>query len=1117
MIGTKLSHYRIEEQVGAGGMGVVYRAHDQQLERDVALKVLATGTLADEDSRRRFRKEALALAKLNHPNIAIVHEFGNQNDVDFLVTEFIPGITLDHQLAQERPSLKEILDWGSQMAAALRAAHEQGVIHRDLKPGNLRLTPDGRLKILDFGLAQLIPQGGDAAATLSQSQMFVGTVPYMAPEQLRGEGADERSDLWAAGAVLYEMAAGRRPFPETQTAALMYAIVNREPEPPSNFNKKIPPGLDNIILKALAKDPGHRYQSARELGVDLDRITAGVTPLAKPRGNRAKRWLAAGGMILLLAGVSGTWYWRKHGVPTVKVELNGTRQKARRSVAVIGFKNLAGKPDIAWLGTALSEMLTTELAAGEELRTAPGESVARMKLSLAPPETDSYSKETLAKIRQTLGTDEIVLGSYVPVGNDEIRVDLRLQDTVAGETLGSVSEKGSIDELDALVNRAGAKVRAKLGVADVTTAEAGTVRASLPKNREAARYYSEGLEKLRVFDYLGAQNSLEKAIAAESGFALSHQAMAEVWSGLGYDAKAAQAAKRAFELSDGLSREERLLVEAHYRETTHEWDKAAEIYKSLFHFFPDNLDYGLLSADAFALQGKQADALATLDGLRKFPSPQGQDPRIDLAEASTRKASGDFRGMLAAAGTAARKGQDLGALLVVARARTFECMALRNLGEAKKSLEPCAAARQIYATAGDRSGEALVLNNLGNIYYDLGQLPEAKKNYEAALKTFTDTGNLSGAAGAMDNIATVVADQGDREGSKKLTSKALATYRQAGDRQGEGNALNNLAAEYVTEGKYAEATKTFEQSLDIWRELKDATGIATTSNNLGEMLLDQGRLEEAKAKYAEALKTFEDSGQKAKTAYPMFGLAQVLFAEGDLAGAKKRYEDVLTVTQATDDKHQTAYALFGLGQVLATMGNSPGAKQKYDESLAMRKQIGETGTAAECQLGLAGVALEDGRLDEATTLASAALDQFVKEKLLEDEIDARTVLAEIALKSGNVPEARKQIDTAGKLSVKSSFPGGRYSQMTTAARVKAVSGAAAEAMRSLEATIATATKEGRLGEALEARLALGEMELKYGKAAEGRARLEAVEKEANEKGFGRAASNAGKAKSDNGK
>ena len=1109
MIGTTLAHYRIEEQIGAGGMGVVYRAHDEQLERYVAVKVLSTGTLADEDSRRRFRKEALALAKLNHPNIATVHEFGNQENVDFLVTEFIPGITLDKKLAQEKPPVKEILDWGGQIARGLEAAHEQGLVHRDLKPGNLRLTPDGRLKILDFGLAQFLPQGADRAATLSQSQLFAGTLPYMAPEQLRGEAADTRSDIWAAGAVLYEMAAGRRPFTETQNTALMYAIVNREPEAPSSFNKKIPPGLDNIILKALAKEPGHRYQSARELGVDLERITAGVTPLARPRRAGAKRWMAAAGILgtLLLAG--GVWYWRERGVPRVKVEVSGSKQKARRSVAVLGFKNLAGKPELAWLGTALSEMLTTELAAGEDLRTVPGENVARMKLTLAPPETNSYSAETLMKIRETLGTDEIVLGSYVPVGGDEIRVDFRLQDTAGGETLGAVSEKGSMDQLDSLVSQAGAKLRAKLGVADVSAAEAGSIQASLPKNREAARWYSEGLEKLRVFDYLGAKSELEKAIAVEPKFALSHVALGLAWDGLGYDQKAANEAKKAYELSDGLSREERLLVEARYRETTHEWEKAGEIYRSLYQFFPDNLDYGLQTAEALILQGKQPEALGILAELRKFPAPQGDDPRIDLTEAEVKKASGDFRGMLAVAGTAAKKGQQQGALLVVARARTYECMAQRNLGEAKKSLEPCESARQIYVGAGDRGGAALTLNNIGNTYYDLGQLPEAKEKYEEALKTFTETGNLNGAAGAMDNIANVLADMGDKSGARKLTTRALGIYRETGDRVGEGNALNNLAAEYVVEGNFTEATKVFGESLEIWRDLNDATGIATSLNNLGEMLLDQGKLEESKARYAEALKTFQDSGQKAKTAYPLFGLAQVLFAEGDLGEAKKRYGEIIAVCKETDDKHQTAYALFGLGQVLQAEGESAGAREKYEQALAMRKEIGETGTAAQSQAALAQVALEENRVADAETLAMAALAQFAKEKLVEDEIDARTVLAEVALKNGKLSEARKMIEAAGKLAAKSSFPGVRYAQAIVQARIEAASGGTAAAMKSLQATITGATSVGRLGDALEARLALGEVELRNGKTAEGRARLEALEKEAKAQGFGRIAREAG--------
>jgi serine/threonine protein kinase len=281
LIGKTLSHYQVVEQIGAGGMGIVYRARDEKLERDVALKVLPPGMLADEDARRRFRKEALALGKLNHPNIATVHEFGSEGSTDFIVTEYIAGVTLDARLRGGTLPLKEVVRMGSQLAHGLSAAHEQGIVHRDLKPANLRLTPDGRLKILDFGLAQLMSQGGDIGltATWTQSQEVTGTLPYMSPEQLRGEATDVRSDIWSAGAVLYEMATGSRPFPEANGPLLINAILNREPQAPSKSNHQVSVGLENVILKTLDKDPARRYQSVRELGVDLERLTAGVTPL----------------------------------------------------------------------------------------------------------------------------------------------------------------------------------------------------------------------------------------------------------------------------------------------------------------------------------------------------------------------------------------------------------------------------------------------------------------------------------------------------------------------------------------------------------------------------------------------------------------------------------------------------------------------------------------------------------------------------------------------------------------------------------------------------------------------------------------------------------------------
>jgi serine/threonine protein kinase/tetratricopeptide (TPR) repeat protein len=277
MVGQTYGHYRIIDKIGAGGMGEVYRAHDEQLDRDVALKLLPAGTVSDEGARKQFRKEALALAKLNHPNIETIYEFNSQDGVDFLVMELVPGQSLDEMLyAGPMPEL-EVVRLGTQFADGLAAAHEQGIIHRDLKPANIFVTPDGRVKILDFGLAKLMHPGKAHDVTHSvtmQSGAISGTVPYMSPEQLRGLPVDVRSDIYAAGAVLYEMATGRRPFPQTQTAELMTAILVQTLPPARSVNPVVSPKMENVIAKSLEKDPTQRFQSARDLRAALQGVAA---------------------------------------------------------------------------------------------------------------------------------------------------------------------------------------------------------------------------------------------------------------------------------------------------------------------------------------------------------------------------------------------------------------------------------------------------------------------------------------------------------------------------------------------------------------------------------------------------------------------------------------------------------------------------------------------------------------------------------------------------------------------------------------------------------------------------------------------------------------------------
>jgi serine/threonine protein kinase/predicted negative regulator of RcsB-dependent stress response len=287
MIGQVFGHYKVVAKIGAGGMGVVYRAHDEQLDRDVALKVLSAGSIGNEASRKQFRKEALALAKLNHPNIETIFEFSSQGDLDFLAMELVPGEPLDERLVKGAIPEADLLKLATQFAEGLAAAHESGVIHRDLKPANIFVTPDDRLKILDFGLAKLTHPGSGSGADIAQSVTMQsgsisGTVPYMSPEQLRGLPVDVRSDVYAAGAVLYEMATGKRPYPQEQTAELMGAILLQVLPPPSSINPNVSPKLERVISKALEKDPTKRFQTARELRAALGAVSLAPTVSFNP-------------------------------------------------------------------------------------------------------------------------------------------------------------------------------------------------------------------------------------------------------------------------------------------------------------------------------------------------------------------------------------------------------------------------------------------------------------------------------------------------------------------------------------------------------------------------------------------------------------------------------------------------------------------------------------------------------------------------------------------------------------------------------------------------------------------------------------------------------------------
>jgi serine/threonine-protein kinase len=404
MIGQTLGHYRIMEKVAAGGMGVVYRAHDEQLERDVAVKVLPSGTLSDDTARRHFRKEAMALAKLNHPNIETVYEFGTQDNIDFLVMEYVPGRTVAERLAGGTLPEKEVIALGIQIASALEEAHDRGIVHRDLKPANIAITAKGYAKILDFGLAKLLRTVEEGTTEiLSDSQAAAGTLPYMPPEQLKGEPADARSDIYAIGAVLYEMSTGRRAFPDELASRLIDSILHQPPVPPRALNPRISSELEAVTLKCLDRDPDRRYQSAKELLVDLRRLQQGSSVMAAPHPQprvwaSARKWLVYGlaGFLVLAAALTAL------NAGGLRDRLFGrTRVPQIRSLAVLPFENLSGNPEQDYFADGMTEALITSLGQIHALHVISRTSVMRYRSPQKP----------LRQIAQELHVDAMVEGS----------------------------------------------------------------------------------------------------------------------------------------------------------------------------------------------------------------------------------------------------------------------------------------------------------------------------------------------------------------------------------------------------------------------------------------------------------------------------------------------------------------------------------------------------------------------------------------------------------------------------------------------------------------------------------------------------------------------------------
>ena len=556
-------------------MGVVYRARDERLDRDVALKVLPTGALADDAARRRFRKEALTLAKLAHPHIAMIFDFDTQDRVDFLVMEYVAGQTLALKLNEGVMPEKEILSLGAQIAAALDAAHQEGVVHRDLNPRNILVTPRGQTKVLDFGLAKLLRPRGDVEATQSfaETEGVAGTLPYMAPEQLRGEALDGRTDIYALGCVFYEMAAGRRPFTEDSAPWLTDEILHQTAVSPRALNARLSPQFESIILKCMAKDPEDRYQSAKEVSVDLRRLaTSSAVAVAetKPRRMQA-RWLriAIGGGAGAISIAALLIVLNAGGVRDRLLGKTGTEHI--RSLAVLPLENLSRDPEQEYFADGMTEQLITDLAKISELKVISRTSVMQYKGARKP----------LPQIAQELGVDAVVEGSVQRSG-DRVRISAQLIDARADQHLWARSYERDLRNVLALQDDVAQAIANEL---KIKLASEGQPRltGSRPVDPEAYEAYLKGryyASKRTEKDLKKSIEYFQQAIEKDPNYASAYSGMADAYALLGFRgnlpsnealSKAKAAALKAVELDDSLADAHASLA---FIAEIHEWDWA---------------------------------------------------------------------------------------------------------------------------------------------------------------------------------------------------------------------------------------------------------------------------------------------------------------------------------------------------------------------------------------------------------------------------------------------------------------------------------------------------------------------------------------------------------------
>jgi serine/threonine protein kinase/tetratricopeptide (TPR) repeat protein len=929
LIGQDISHYRILEKLGGGGMGVVYKAEDTKLHRFVALKFLPDGFSPDSQALARFNREAQAASALNHPNICTIHEIGEHNGQPFIAMEFMEGATLKHRISGKPLPFDEILELAVQIADALRAAHAQGIIHRDIKPANLFVTKLGNAKVLDFGLAKLVPAGTNVGASemptatagelLTTPGATMGTIAYMSPEQARGEELDARTDLFSFGAVLYEMAAGRMAFPGNTAAIVHEAILNRSPFPLTRTNPNSPPELERIINKALEKDRKLRYQSAADIRTDLQRLKRDTESARLPVGTGARvgaaehhgiPWKLVVPATIAALVLAAAAYFYFHRTPKLT---------DKDTIVLADFTNTTGDPVF---DGALRQSLAIQLEQSPFLSLISEDRI-RGTLRMMGQQPDTHLTPELGRqVCIRTGSSALLNGSISNLGTQYV-IGLEALDCANGDSLAREQvQAGQKESVLKALNSASSNLRQKLGESLSSIQKFDAPPEFTTSSLEALQALSLGTNNMiGKGDFAAAVPLYQRAISLDPNFAMAYATLGLAYSNTGESTLASYNSSRAYALREHTSEREKFFIEGQYFElVTGNLESARQVYQLWTQTYPrDRIPIARLG-DVYVGLGQFDKVLVQYrDAVRTDPDGAGAHANLVYAYLSLNRLAEAHT----IAGDALRKGLDSPEL----RLNLYTLAFLDN--------DPAAMARHLAWGQGKPGAEEILLGYQSDTAAFSGQLNNARNLSRDAVVSALRLGEKEVAAQFEADAALREAAFGFAREARQHCNAALGLSHARDVQAGVALALvfsgdelharalsDDLASRFPedTLARYdylpsinAQVALTRHdpaKAIDLLQPSRPYE-LGTTASNFfflslyaiyvrGNAFLAQRRAPEAAAEFQKILDLPGLTVNSALGPLAQLQLARARDLQGDTAKAKAAYQDFLTLWKDAD-------------------------------------------------------------------------------------------------------------------------------------------------------------------------------------------------------------------------